>query len=312
MSLSVVVPVYNSEYTLTTLVTRLETVLAAQASKFELILVNDGSRDRSWDVIEMLTANYTWVKGINLMRNYGQHNALLCGIREAQFEIIITMDDDCQNPPEEIPKLLEKIHSGFDVIYGTPLNEQHDFWRRVASQFTKIALQSAMGTEVARKVSAFRAFRTPVREAFASYRGAFVNIDVLLSWATTRFTSVVVSNQPREIGKSNYTFRKLIVHALNMITGFSMVPLQIASIIGFLFTIIGFVILCYVSASYLIYGGVVPGFAFLASIIAIFSGAQLFSLGIIGEYLARMHFRLMERPTYVIERINSPPPGKPQ
>lgn len=302
ISISVVIPAYNSERSLYPLVQRLDTVLLGLTSKFELILVNDGSLDQTWKVIKDLATQHPWITGINLMRNFGQHNALLCGIREASFDIIVTMDDDLQNSPETIPLLLEKMTDEIDVVYGTPQHEQHGLWRDLASQATKLALQNAMGTEVARRVSAFRAFRTKVRDAFAIYGGSYVNIDVLLSWATTRFSSVTVPFQAREIGKSNYTFGKLIAHAFNMITGFSMIPLQIASMIGFLFTLFGVLILIYVIGRYFLEGGVVPGFAFLASIITIFAGAQLFALGVMGEYLARMHFRLMERPAYVIEK----------
>jgi undecaprenyl-phosphate 4-deoxy-4-formamido-L-arabinose transferase len=193
------------------------------------------------------------------------------------------------------------LSEGYDVIYGTPINEQHELWRSVASQVTKLALQSSMGTESARGSGPFRLFRTQLRDAFADYRSPYVSIDVLLTWGTKRFTSVPVRHDPRIIGKSHYTFRKLITHALNMMTGFSILPLQLASLVGFLFTVFGLIVLFYVIGRYLVQGGVVPGFAFLASIIAIFSGAQLFALGIIGEYLARMHFRMMDRPTYAVQ-----------
>jgi len=220
-SISVVVPVFNSEGTLDELVSRLKTVLSQFAAEWEIILVNDGSQDESWRVICELARQYSWIRGIDLMRNYGQHNALLAGIREAQYPVIITMDDDLQNPPEEIPLLLAKLHEGYDVVYGTPAREQHGLSRDLASRVTKLALQSAMGAETARKVSAFRVFRTRVREAFANYQGPFVSIDVLLTWGTTRFAAVSVRHDPRRIGKSNYTFRKLVTHALNMMTGFS-------------------------------------------------------------------------------------------
>jgi undecaprenyl-phosphate 4-deoxy-4-formamido-L-arabinose transferase len=219
----------------------------------------------------------------------------------AKNEIIVTIDDDLQHPPEEIPKLLDKLAEGYDVVYGTPQKEQHGLWRDLASLVTKMALQSAMGAKTARKASAFRVFRTNARDAFANYQSPFVSIDVLLTWGTTHFAAIPVQHDPRQVGKSNYTFRKLIAHALNMITGFSTLPLQFASMIGFLFTIFGLVVLAYVLGRYLVDGGSVPGFAFLASIIAIFSGAQLFALGIIGEYLARMHQRTMERPVYVVQ-----------
>jgi undecaprenyl-phosphate 4-deoxy-4-formamido-L-arabinose transferase len=299
-SISIVVPVFNGELTLQQLISRLEPVLTSQASSYEVILVNDGSHDKSWNIICDLATQYTWVRGIDMMRNFGQHNALLCGIRAANSEIIVTIDDDLQNPPEEIPRLLDKLAEGFDVAYGTPHKEQHGLWRDLASQITKMVLQGAMGAKIARNVSAFRAFRAQVRDAFANYQGPFVSIDVLLTWGTTRFAAIPVNHDPRRIGVSNYTFRKLITHALNMMTGFSTLPLQIASIVGFGVTLFGIGVLLYVIGRYLIVGGSVPGFPFLACIIAIFSGTQLFALGIIGEYLARMHFRMMDRPTYVV------------
>ena len=301
-SISVVVPVFNSEGTLDELVSRLKTVLSQFADEWEIILVNDGSQDESWRLVCKVARQYSWIRGIDLMRNYGQHNALLAGIREAQYSVIVTMDDDLQNPPEEIPLLLAKLHEGYDVVYGTPAREQHGPWRDLASRVTKLVLQSAMGAETARKVSAFRVFRTQVREAFANYQGPFVSIDVLLTWGTTRFAAVSVRHDPRRIGKSNYTFRKLVTHALNMMTGFSVLPLQLASLMGFCFALFGLLVLVYVLGRYLIQGGSVPGFPFLASTIAIFSGVQLLSLGIIGEYLSRMHFRIMEKPTYAIRQ----------
>jgi len=298
--ISVVIPVYNSEAILPELIARLTSAVPRVAQQYEVILINDGSRDVSWEVIRDLTQQFPGVRGINLMRNYGQHNAFLCGIRSARYDVIVTLDDDLQHPPEEIPKLLEKLAEGYDVVYGTPEREQHGFLRVLASQVTKLALQTAMRADVARSASAFRALRTLVREAFGSYQSPFVSIDVLLAWGTTRFAAVSVRHDSRPAGVSNYTLRRLMVHALNMMTGFSTLPLQFASLVGFAVTLFGLGVLAYVFSRYLIEGTSVPGFPFLASVIAIFSGAQLFALGIIGEYLARMHFRMMERPTYAV------------
>lgn len=297
---SVVIPVYRSEEILPELVRRLERVLADNSEKFELILVNDCSPDGSWNVMCDLAREHSWIVPINLMRNYGQHNALLCGIRAARYGVIITMDDDLQHPPEEIPKLLARIAEGYDVVYGAPEQEQHGLGRDFASWITKLALQNVMGADIARQVSAFRAFRREVARAFAHYSGAFVSIDVLLTWGTNRFSLVRVRHEARKAGVSGYSIRKLVTHAMNMMTGFSSVPLQFASIVGFVFTLFGIGVLAFVVGRYLLLGGSVPGFPFLASIIALFSGAQLFALGIIGEYLARMHFRMMERPSYVV------------
>lgn len=304
-SLSVVVPCYRSMETLPEVIDDLARVVPTITDEYEVILVNDGSPDETWEVILELTQRYPWARGVNLTRNYGQHNALLCGIRLADHEITVTIDDDMQNPPAEIPKLLDKLSEGCDVVYGAQDRGHYGLLRGLATGLTKWMLQGAMGVENARNVSAFRAFRTRLREAFADYRGSFVSIDVLLTWGTTRFAAVPVEHKPRAKGVSNYTWSKLITHAFNLMTGFSVIPLQFASMLGFLCTFFGLGILIYVMGKYLLFGSPVAGFTFLASSIAIFSGAQLLALGVIGEYLARMHFRMLDKPSYAIgEKIN--------
>lgn len=309
MNISVVIPVYRTEATLPELHRRLVAELEQCAESFEIILVEDCGGDNSWDVIQELARRDPRVRGFRMSRNYGQHNALLCGIRAARYEFVVTIDDDLQHPPEELPKLLAKLNEGYDVVYAPPEREQHGFFRDMASRITKLALQGAMGAETARKVSAFRAFRTELRHAFENYRSPSVNIDVLLTWATTRFASVPVRHDQRQDGESGYTLRKLITHAINMMTGFSTLPLQMASVMGFLFALFGLAVLAYVLFNYFLHGSSVPGFAFLASIIALFSGAQLLALGIIGEYLARMHFRSMERPSYSVRNATDTSSG---
>jgi undecaprenyl-phosphate 4-deoxy-4-formamido-L-arabinose transferase len=198
---------------------------------------------------------------------------------------------------------LKQLGPDTDVVYGTPAVEQHGLWRDMATQVTKFALQSAMGAPIARKAGAFRVFRTQLRDAFSSYDAPYVSVDVLLTWSTTHFEAIKVRHEPRTIGASNYTFKKLVVHALNMLTGFSTWPLRLASLIGFFFTLMGTLALFYVLIRFFISGGSVPGFPFLASMIAIFSGAQLFALGVIGEYLGRMHARSMQQPTYTVREV---------
>ena len=298
--ISVAIPVYNSERSLPPLIERLGAVLPALAASYEVILVNDGSRDRSWDVVQALSRERPWVRGFCLMRNFGQHNALLCAIRAARYDTIITMDDDLQHPPEVLAELFAELREEVDVVYGPPLVERHGFFRDLASVVTKLCLKDAMNAETAQMVSALRIFRTRLREAFADFRSPYVNIDVLLTWSTNRFVARRVRHDARTIGFSNYTARNLLRHASNMMTGFSVLPLQVASLVGFVFTLFGMGVLAYVLLRYLIAGSPVPGFPFLASIISIFAGAQLFSLGIIGEYLARMHTRLMDKPSFVM------------
>lgn len=300
MTVSVVVPVYNGEATLRDLVRQIRETLAPRVDGFEIVLVNDGSADASWSVIAELAAAGPGVRGLDLARNSGQHNALLAGIRAAQGEVIVTIDDDLQNPPREIPKLLDALAGPVDVVYGVPAVLTHEGWRNIASKATKWTLSYFMGAETARQVSAFRAFRTRVRDAFAEYRGPLVSIDVLLTWGTSRFGAVIVDHEPRRLGRSHYTVWKLLTHAMNMLTGFSTAPLQVASLVGFVFFVFGGLVFLFVIGRYFLSGGSPPGIVFLASIITLFAGAQLFALGIIGEYLARMHFRTMDRPSYIV------------
>ncbi len=298
MKISVVIPVYRSEKTLPALLARLNAVLPTLSPEYEVILVNDGSPDRSWEVICEQAQTYAWVRGINLMRNYGQHNATLCGVRAARYEVCVTMDDDLQHPPEEIPVLLSKLEEGYDVVYGAPKKLPQAWWRNWMTRAIKIILARVMGVPSVRNISAFRVFRTHLRDAFVHFRSPSLILDVLLSWGTTRFTSVQVNieaaNRP-----SNYSLGALVNTAVLILTGFSTVPLRFASWLGFFMTVFGLAVFLYVIVIYLTAGSL-PGFPFLASVISIFSGAQMLVLGILGEYLARVFDRIMDRPPYVI------------
>lgn len=303
-SISIIIPVYNSAKILPELVERLNKSLNTLIDQYEILLINDGSKDNSWEIIQSLSSKIPAVNGINLMRNYGQHNALLCGIRNAKNEYLVTMDDDLQHPPEEIHKLFNEIQKGFDVVYGIPQKLVHYKWRNFFSKLTKNLLAKFLGIKRIKYISAFRIMRREVRKGFEDFNSPNVIIDALLTWGTEKFSTVEVYEQPRAQGRSNYNFFKLVKISMVILTGFSTLPLRISSVIGFILTVFGICVLIYaVVRSFL--EGSIPGFPFLASIISIFSGAQLFSLGIIGEYLARIFTRSMNRPSYVIdETIN--------
>jgi undecaprenyl-phosphate 4-deoxy-4-formamido-L-arabinose transferase len=264
------------------------------------VLVNDGSADSSWARVVGAAEADPRIRGLDLARNYGQHNALLAGIRAARGRVIVTIDDDLQNPPEEIPKLLARLDEGFDVVYGASDAPHQGFSRTLATRLTKWSLKIAIGSDVASDVSAFRAFRTDLRDAFADFRGPHVSIDALLSWGTASFTTVPVRHEPRAAGASNYSFFRLVGYALNVLTGYTTRPLRFATLMGIVFTLLGGLVLVYVLTRYFVQGNPVPGFPFLASLIAIFSGAQFLTLGIIGEYLARVHVRVTEQPSYAV------------
>jgi len=304
MNVSVVVPVYNGSDTLPMLVDEVGNVLPDVTDAFELVLVNDGSPDQSWQVILELAKSHSWVRGIDLMRNYGQHNATLCGVREARYEVIVVMDDDLQNPPHEIPKLLEKLSEGYDVVYGVARKRQQVWWKSLASIIVKRAIAYVMGLRTVRDIGAFKAFRADLRRSFEDFKSPDVLVDVLLSWGTSRFASVTVDEAPRTVGKSNYNLFKLIKVSLLVLTSYTTIPLRFASILGFLFTLFGVGVLIYVLVIYFTAGSI-PGFPFLVSTFIIFSGVQLFALGIIGEYLARVFERTGGKQTYVIGRTTS-------
>jgi len=212
------------------------------------------------------------------------------------------MDDDLQHPPEELHKLLKEIHKGFDVVYGIPKKLVNKKWRNFFSKFTKNLLARFLGIKRIKYISAFRIMRSEVRKAFEKFDSPNVIIDALLTWGTENFSIVEVNEQPRSQGHSNYSFFKLVKITMIILTGFSTMPLRISSVIGFALTIFGVVVLIYaVVRSF--HEGSIPGFPFLASIISIFSGAQLFSLGIFGEYLARIFNHSMNHPSYIINDI---------
>lgn len=312
-SVSVVIPVFRSEKSIALVVRQLAAALPGITDSYEVILVEDNGDDGSWLVVESLAEEYEWLRGFRLMRNYGQHSALLCGIRAANNEIIVTMDDDLQHPVDKVPSLIELLDEGYDVAYGTPQRQRHSLLRNLASILTKWVLQGAMGAETARSLSAFRAFRTSLRDSFANYNGPLVNIDVLLTWGTTRFIAIPTPHAPRTLGKSTYSFGKLVTHTFNLLTGFSTLPLRFASAIGLLLTLFGFIILIYILLSQVLaFQFEVPGFTFTVSLISIFAGAQMFTLGIFGEYLARMHLRIMDKPAYIVRQSTEDEESVPQ
>jgi glycosyltransferase involved in cell wall biosynthesis len=300
---SIVVPVYRSTASLHPLVIRLEEALVGR--EFEIILVDDGSPAATWGIAADLAMTHTSVRAIRLGRNFGQHNALIAGIRSAQHAVIVTMDDDLQNPPEEVPRLLAALGPSVDVVYGVSSNVAQTAWRRFGSSLARRII-SRLGAVNVTQMSSFRVIRRDLRESFPEDLGPSVSLDAMLSWVTERFETIEVEHVDRQDGKSNYSASRLVRFALDVTTGYSAVPLQIALTLGLATAAFGVAVLAYVLIRFAVSGTSVAGFPFLASIIAIFSGVQLLTLGVIGEYLARMHFRIMRKPTYVIAEIVPP------
>lgn len=301
VNLSVIIPCYRSRLTLPELVRRLQKELPLIAELYEIILVVDGSPDDTYAVARALELEFpATVRAVLLRRNYGQHNALLAGLARAQYEFTVTMDDDLQHRPEELATLIAPLSDPLvDLVYGVPDEEEHGFFRSLASRMVKAALAAA-DVPSARDVSAFRAFRTDLRDGFAHVADPFASVDVLLSWTTNSIRRVQISMDHRTIGSSSYTFASLARHAMNMVTGYGTVPLKLVTWLGFACSLLGFALLFFVLVRFIAGDIEVAGFTTLASMLAILSGAMMLSIGVLGEYIGRLHFRSMQRPTFLV------------
>lgn len=303
---SIVVPVYRSAGSLSELVGRIAAVLASLQRESELILVDDGSPDGSWDEICSLRQAYPeFVVAIRLMRNFGQHNALMCGCRHARGDIVITMDDDLQNPPEEIPKILKAIEcTEVDAAYGVPGKRQCPGWRNCGSYFIQLFIQKALG--VPGPVSAFRAMRRPVIDAILRYDLNYTFIDGLIAWNTQRVSYVTVQHHARANGRSGYSLRRLLLHAVNIVTNFSLLPLQVATAVGLLAAIGGLGAGVYYLVQAMLNNIAVPGYASIIVAVMTLGGLQLLALGIIGEYIGRVHLNINKKPQYTVREVIGP------
>jgi len=296
---TVVVPVFGSSSTLPDLVRRIHGALGGR--EHEVVLVDDGSVGPTWSTVGALALSDPSVRGLRLGRNAGQHAALLAGIRAARFDVVVTLDDDLQNPPEEIPRLLAALDAkDVDLVYGFRGVQAGPRWRRAAGDLARWTVGRLAGLDL-QHLSPFRAFRTRLRDGAEAAIGPRVVLDAVLQWGTDRVGHVDVEHHARQDGRSGYGIRRLVAFALDMMTGYSTRPLRATTWLGFTSALFGMGVLTFVVGRYfLVDGSSVPGFPFLAATIALFAGAQLVALGVIGEYLARMHVRLLGQPTYVI------------
>jgi undecaprenyl-phosphate 4-deoxy-4-formamido-L-arabinose transferase len=301
IKISFVVPVYNGARILKPLIERLSPV-GSSYGRYEIILVNDGSRDHSQEILDGLHESYPQVCIIKLSRNFGQHNATLAGLAHARGEIIVTLDQDLQHPPEEIGKLVDRLREGFDVVYGLPIRRPHGFFRNISSEFSKWLSSKVLSTNLGGNFSSFRAMRAWVVGEIIQYDSAYIFIDGFISWTTANVGGVLVQNPNSDLG-SQYTFVKLINHGINLLVNFSIRPLQAASVVGLFSAIIGLIAASYLLIIKMIYGVAVQGWTSLMVMVMVIGGAQIAFLGLIGEYIGRILMNTNRAPKYVIRSI---------
>jgi glycosyltransferase involved in cell wall biosynthesis len=305
VDLSVVIPVYNSATIMPALLPRLRKVLDALDMTYELVMVDDGSPDDSWRVLSAFQQqDPEHIVAVQLMRNYGQHNALMCGFRHARGDYVVTMDDDLQHPPEELPKLLAAISSSdLDLVYGSYDRKKHARPRNIASWIVNRFYRFVFQLPVT--VTSFRMMRRELVATILPYSLNFTYIDGLLAWNTRRIGEVTVEHHPRAKGRSGYRLRKLVSLALNLFTNFSLLPLQMVSLCGLLAAISGFILGLYYFYLHLTSSIIVPGYASTIVSILVLGGLQLLGLGIMGEYVGRLHLNVNRKPQYNVRRIRS-------
>jgi polyisoprenyl-phosphate glycosyltransferase len=299
VKLSVVIPVYRSQQTLPELHRRVVAAIEPVEPAFEVILVEDCGGDDSWSVVQSLAANDARVRGIKLSRNFGQHAATICGISNARGDWVLTLDDDLEQAPEQIPLLIEKAREGYTVVYGIYGERTHSVWRNFTSELARKLFALAIPS-LNHEYTSFRLVAKGVASKLADFDSPFPFIDGYLSWLTNNYATVVVRHDPRAHAASNYTLRKLLTHTINIFVTFSDLPLRIASWIGLCSAAIGMGWLCFLLLRYFLGGITVSGYASVMAGIIFFGGIQLLILGIFGEYLGRMNFKSSRKPLFLV------------
>ena len=305
MELSLVIPVFNEEQCLEELIRRCLRVGRALGRKFEIILVDDGSRDASPAVIEANSEANPEVTGIFLNRNYGQHAAIMAGLAQARGEVVVTLDADLQNPPEEIPRLLAKIEEGHDVVGTVRRRRQDTTFRKTVSRWVNRMVRAATRVEMHDYGCMLRAYRRPIVQALLDCRESTRFIPVLANSFALDPAEIEVDHAPRDAGASKYNIFRLLNLYLDLLTCMSTFPLRLASIMGLLLSLVGLTAGLVIFAGRLIHGSAwaVDGTFTLFSLAFILLGGLYLGIGIVGEYLARLYNTARNRPLYRIRRV---------
>ena len=299
---SIVVPVYRGMDNLDPLVAQIEAQMQASGfdGRFEVVLVDDCSPDESWKTICRIAREKNFVKGVTLRRNFGQHNATMAGLHFASGIFVIIMDDDLQHPPSAIAGMIDKLTSGYDVCYTRYLNRQHAAWQKVGSRFNDWVATWLLGKPPRLYLSSFKAIRRDVVERILDYDGPHTYIDGLIVNITHSITSIDINHQARHSGKSNYNLIRSISLWLRMATSFSVRPLRLASLAGFMLAAVSALIFLYVIVERLRDPTLPAGWASVIATILLIGGMQTLCLGIIGEYVGRIYLKANRMPQFVV------------
>jgi len=303
--ISFVIPCYRSEKTIEGVITEIEDVMSKNPSyKYEVVLVNDGSPDNTWNVIRNLGREKTNVIAINFAKNFGQHAALMAGLSKTKGDIVVCLDDDGQTPANEVFSLINKIEEGYDAVYAKYEHKKHSLWRNFGSSMNELMAHVMIGKPKDLYVSSYFAVRRFVVDEMCKYTGSYPYIIGLVLRTTSNITNVLVDHREREVGRSGYSFGKLLALWMNGFTAFSVMPLRIATFSGSIFAVLGFIYGIYTIIKKLVLGAAVEvGFSALMSVLVFIGGMLMLMVGLVGEYIGRSYISLNNNPQYVIRDI---------
>lgn len=300
MKLSVVIPVFNGADTIAALLKELHEKLAG--IEFEVVLVNDGSRDRSEEVCAELAAAYDNVSFLSLRKNFGEHNAVMCGLNHTRGDYVAIIDDDFQNPPEEILVLVKEAEKGYDTVFARYEERQHAWWRNIGSNLTNYVATWLVRKPKDLYLASFKVIRREVVDEITKYKGPFPYVDGLIFRVTNNVSCALVHHQSRRAGRSNYTLRRLISLYLNMFLNFSILPLRFFTLIGAITFCLGLIYSIISIAERLLTNSVPSGWTTLIVSVLLLSGTQLLFMGLIGEYLGKHYLDYNGTPQWVVKR----------
>ena len=301
--LSVVIPIHNEASTLEDLHHRLSQTLKSVGRSYEIIVVDDGSTDASAEFLRLLRERDRDLRVVRLNRNYGQHAAVFAGLERARGAVVITMDGDLQNPPEEIPALLEKIYEGYDVVGGQRESRHDPLFRRVGSRLINRLTSRIVGVPMRDYGCMLRAYRRSLVEQLLNCQEISSFIPALANCFAGRVAEVPVAHHPRQAGRSRYGFFRLLRLCFDLLTGFSLFPIQMVSLSGIAIAVLGLGFSLFLGIRRLIVGPEVEGVFTLFAILFFFVGLQILALGLIGEYVGRIYQEVRRRPRYVVREV---------
>ncbi len=309
-NISFVIPCYNSARTIGNVVKEIQSTVRKNDS-YEIILVNDGSKDDAFEVISSLAEKDPRITAIDLIRNFGQHAAIMTGLRYTSKDIVICLDDDGQTPADEFYKLVEELDSGSDVVYARYTTKHHQAYRNLGSRLNDWMMRVLLKKPKELYISSYFACRRLIVDEIVKYDKSFPYLQGLMLRTTNRITNVVVDHRSREIGESGYTLGKLIGLWMNGFTTFSIIPLRIATFVGCFTSLTGFLYALYLIIKKITNGIAVLGYSSLMASILFIGGLIMLMLGLIGEYIGRIYISLNSQPQAIVRTVVKKKQAKP-